>query len=97
MGICKAAWKLIYTTIKHHPGTVEVLIANKVPRTLPTTDIILEKSHSRLVPPHQCLEQLLDSVSTGAENTTIINGLHYLAKVLLLWFARSIMSMSGHG
>lgn len=30
MGICKAAWKVVYTTIKHHPGTVEVLIANKV-------------------------------------------------------------------
>ncbi|ELR20890.1 uncharacterized protein ACA1_278310 [Acanthamoeba castellanii str. Neff] len=30
MGICKAAWKVVYTTIKHHPGTVEVLIANKI-------------------------------------------------------------------
>lgn len=60
MGICKAAWKVVYTTIKHHPGTVEVLIANK------------------------CLEQLLDCISTGADNSTIINGLHYLAKIFLL-------------
>jgi hypothetical protein len=30
MGINKGGWKLFYTTVKYHPGTVEVLISNKV-------------------------------------------------------------------
>jgi hypothetical protein len=37
-----------------------------------------------LIEDHQCLEQLLDCISTGADNSTIINGLHYLAKVPLI-------------